>query len=145
MWWSFGRSFTEGGDHVDYVISFADVMTAVISLSIGFLGWYIKKQYEERRKRDNELQNQIREGNEEIQKRIEKNDQKVNERIDKLEEKTDGDIQRIKQEINDIKGDFATTFVLREDFFRSMNGVEDKIKGIDGKIDRLLMMNKTNE
>ena len=63
-------------------------------------------------------------------------------RIDKLEEKTDKDIQNIKQEINDIKGDFATTFVLREDFFRSMNGVEDKIKSIDSKLDRLLLIEK---
>ena len=66
----------------------------------------------------------------------------MNERIDKLEEKTGKDIQHIKQEINDIKGDFATTFVLREDFFRSMNGVEDKIKGMDNKLDRLLLMGK---
>ena len=56
--------------------------------------------------------------------------------------KTGKDIQHIKQEINDIKGDFATTFVLREDFFRSMNGVEDKIKGMDNKLDRLLLMGK---
>ena len=38
-----------------------------------------------------------------------------------------------------IKGDFATTFVLREDFFRSMNGVEDKMRTIDGKLDKLLL------
>jgi len=43
------------------------------------------------------------------------------------------------EKINDIKGDFATTFVLREDFFRSMNAVEDKVKSIDSKIDRLLL------
>ena len=59
--------------------------------------------------------------------------------IDRLEEKTIRDIEGIKQEINDIKGDFATTFVLREDFFRSMNAVEDKVKSIDSKIDRLLL------
>ena len=56
------------------------------------------------------------------------NDDKVNKRIDKLEEETDRDIANIKQELNDIKGDFATTFVLREDFFRSMNGVEDRMQ-----------------
>ena len=65
----------------------------------------------------------------------------MNERIDRLEEKTETDIHDIRQEINDIKGDFATTFVLREDFFRSMNGVEDRVKSMDSKLDRLLMMN----
>ena len=77
--------------------------------------------------------------------KIQKNDEKVNERIDKLEEKTGNDIQNIRQEINDIKGDFATTFVLREDFFRSMNGVEDRMKIIDNKLDKLLLMGKENK
>ena len=126
---------------MDYVITFSDVMSALITLFLGFLGWYLKKQYDKREQMDLELKKQMKEGNEAIQARIEKNDQKVNERIDKLEEKTGKDIQHIKQEINDIKGDFATAFVLREDFFRSMNGVEDKVKCIDQKMDRLLLMN----
>ena len=62
-----------------------------------------------------------------------------------LEEETDRDIANIKQELNDIKGDFATTFVLREDFFRSMNGVEDRMRSIDGKIDKLLMQSNKKE
>ena len=56
-------------------------------------------------------------------------------------EETDRDIANIKQELNNIKGDFATTFVLREDFFRSMNGVETSIRSIDNKIDKILMQN----
>ena len=126
---------------MDYIITFSDVMSALITLFLGFLGWYLKRQYDKREQMDLELKKQMKEGNEAIQERIEKNDQKVNERIDKLEEKTERDIQNIKQELNDIKGDFATTFVLREDFFRSMNGVEDKVKSIDQKMDRLLLMN----
>lgn len=43
------------------------------------------------------------------------------------------------------KGDFATTFVLREDFFRSMNGVEDRMRSIDSKIDKLLMQSNRKE
>ena len=126
---------------MDYIITFSDVMSALITLFLGFLGWYLKRQYDKREQMDLELKKQMKEGNEAIQERIEKNDQKVNERIDKLEEKTERDIQNIKQELNDIKGDFATTFVLREDFFRAMNGVEDKVKSIDQKMDRLLLMN----
>ena len=91
------------------------------------------------------LNEKIEQGNRNIQEKIQKNDEKVNERINKLEENTGKDIQHIKQEINDIKGDFATTFVLREDFFRSMNGVEDKIGKIDNKLDRLLLMGKENK
>mgnify|MGYP000800562660 CR=1 FL=1 len=87
----------------------------------------------------------IADGMEGIRVQIKENDEKVSRRIDKLEEKTDQDIANIKQEINDIKGDFATTFVLREDFFRSMNGVEDRMRSIDGKIDRLLMEHGRNE
>lgn len=60
-------------------------------------------------------------------------------RITSIEEKHKEDIKEVQKELSTIKGDFATTFVLREDFFRSMNGVEDKMKTMDGKLDKLLM------
>ncbi len=138
---------------MDYIITFSDVMAAIITLGIGVLTFFLKRWFNNVEQGNKDMQQALRnttdalnqkieQGNKDIQDKIQKNDEKVNERIDKLEEKTGGDIQRIKQELNDIKGDFATTFVLREDFFRSMNGVEDKIKGMDGKLDRLLMMGK---
>lgn len=127
---------------MDYVITFADVMAALITAGIAVMSFFIKKWFNDIEQGNKEMKKQIDEGNAGIRKQIEKNDEKVNERIDRLEEKTEKDISQIKQEINDIKGDFSTTFVLREDFFRSMNGVEDKIKGMDGKLDRLLMMGR---
>lgn len=130
---------------MDYVITFSDVMAALITVGGTVMVFFIKRWFGGIEQRNMELQKKIETGNQEIQKKIEKNDAKVNERIDKLEEKTEKDIQNIQQEINDIKGDFATTFVLREDFFRSMNGVEDRIKSIDGKLDRLLLMNNESK
>lgn len=138
---------------MDYVITFADVMATVMTLGLGVIGFFMKRWISNVEKGNEALQQALKDttdsldkkigqGNRDIQEKIQKNDEKVNERIDRLEEKTGKDIQNIKQEINDIKGDFATTFVLREDFFRSMNGVEDKIKGMDGKLDRLLLMGK---
>lgn len=131
---------------MDYVITFSDVMAAIITFGIGLMGFFIKRWFDGMEQRNKETQQKIEQGNRAIQERIEKNDAKVNERIDRLEEKTDKDIENIKQEVNDIKGNFATTFVLREDFFRAMNGVEDKVKSIDLKIDRLLWQTmKTSE
>lgn len=115
---------------MDYVITFSDVMAGVVAAGLGIIGFLLKGWFEG-----------LRKGNEEIKKQIKENDAKVNARIDKLEENTDRDIANIKKDINDIKGDFATTFVLREDFFRSMNGVEDRIKNMDQKLDKLLMQN----
>ncbi len=111
-----------------YLITFSDVMAGVITVGMGVMGFFIKGWF-------NSLTGQT----EEIKQQIRENDEKVNKRIDRLEEETDRDIADIRQEINDIKGDFATTFVLREDFFRSMNGVEDRMRSIDNKIDRLLI------
>lgn len=119
---------------MDYVITFSDVMAGVITLGLGVITFFIKGWF-----------NSIRDKTEEIKEQIKENDEKVNKRIDRLEEETDRDIANIKQEINDIKGDFATTFVLREDFFRSMNGVEDRIRSIDGKIDQLLIQNSSKK
>ena len=64
--------------------------------------------------------------------------QTYDERITKVEEKHNNDI-KVQSELSNIKGDFATTFVLREDFFRSMNGVEQKMLSMDSKLDKLLM------
>lgn len=118
---------------MDYVITFADVMAGIITLGLGVITFFVKGWF-----------NSIRNSTDEIKKQIKENDERTNKRIDKLEEETDRDIANIKQELNDIKGDFATTFVLREDFFRSMNGVEDRMRSIDTKIDKLLMRSSDN-
>lgn len=119
---------------MDYVITFSDVMAGVIALGGSVLVFFIRSWF-----------NKLSENTGEIKKQIKENDEKVNKRIDKLEDETDGEIANIKQELNNIKGDFATTFVLREDFFRSMNGVEDRMRSIDGKIDKLLMQSNRKE
>ena len=75
-----------------------------------------------------------------LQQDIQKNHDKVNERINKLEDKTNADITEIRQNLNDIKGDFATTFVLREDFFRCMNSMEENIKDTNSKVDKILLI-----
>lgn len=111
-----------------YVITFSDVMAGVITLGLGVMSFFIRGWFKG-----------IQNGNEEIKIKIDENDRKINKRVEKLEDQTEAEIQNLKEELNDIKGDFATTFVLREDFFRAMNGVEDKVKSIDGKIDMLLM------
>jgi peptidoglycan hydrolase CwlO-like protein len=130
---------------MNYVITFADVMTGVITVIFGVLAFFIRRWFTEVEDKNAETQKKVEEGNKAIQERIERNDAKVNERIDRLEEKTEKDIRQLKQEVNDIKGDFATTFVLREDFFRSMNGVEDKVKSIDMKLDRLLLTSRKDK
>ena len=53
-----------------------------------------------------------------IKTSIEKNNESTNKRIDKLENETNARIESLTQDLNNVKGDFATTFVLREDFFR---------------------------
>lgn len=116
---------------MDYVITFSDVMAGAITIGLGILTFFIKGWF-----------SSIKANTEEIKEQIRENDEKVNKRIDRLEEDTDRDIANIKQELNDIKGDFATTFVLREDFFRSMNGVEDRMRSIDSKIDKLLLQSR---
>lgn len=124
---------------MDYVITFSDVMAAVITLGIGVMGFFVKHWFQTMERENKETREKIEQGNREIRERIARNDAKINERIDRLEEKTENDIRDIEQQISDIKGDFATTFVLREDFFRAMNGVEDKVRSIDQKLDRLLL------
>ena len=105
---------------MDYIITFSDVMAAILTLGVGAMGFFLKHWFDGVEQHSRETQEKIEQGKPCL-------------------------IEHIKQEINDIKGDFATTFVLREDFFRSMNGVEDRIKSIDQKIDRLLLNTENNK
>ena len=61
------------------------------------------------------------------------------ERIDIVEEKHEKDMKQVQAELNNIKSDFPMTFVLREDYFRTMNSVEGKMTSIDEKLSKLLL------
>lgn len=124
---------------MNYAITFADVMATVLTLGIGALGFFLKRWFAQIEDSSEKMRGRIEEVEDSVRRQVEKNNDKINERINKLEDKTERDIQEIKHELTDIKGDFATTFVLREDFFRSMNSVEAKINGIDQKMDKLLI------
>lgn len=76
----------------------------------------------------------------ELQEEIQRNNEKINERVNHIEEKTNQDIAELRQDMNDLKGDFATTFVQRDDFFRYMNGMEANIKDTNSKVDKILML-----
>ena len=45
----------------------------------------------------------------------------------------------MQKELSSIKGILLRPLCCGEDFFRSMNGVEDKMRSMDGKLDRLLV------
>lgn len=110
----------------------------VISLGALLLKWLLKKQVDDLFTSIRATQQSVVTTKTELAEIIKENDKKTNERITKLEEYTHREIGDIKKEVNNIKGDFATSFVLREDFFRFGNGVEDSIKSMDQKIDRLI-------
>lgn len=83
---------------------------------------------------------QIVQVKDELTSAIRANYDKTNERIDHLEEKTNVEMAELRQDLNEIKGEFATTFVQREDFFRYMNGMETNIKDTNAKVDKILML-----
>lgn len=113
---------------MDYVITFSDVMTGVISLVLAVLAWLIKNWISE-----------LKESNNQNREAIKAIDEKYEKRISELEDETSQEVRGLETRINEFKSDFATTFVLREDYFRAMNKMEDSIKNIDTKIDKLLM------
>lgn len=113
---------------MDYVITFSDVMAGVITLGLGVVTFFIKGWI-----------GSLTSSTDEIKKQIKENDDKVNRRIDKLEQRTDAELEQLKGELKGIEKDFPIVYVQRDDFFRSMNSVEGKMKDIDSKIDKLLI------
>lgn len=116
---------------MDYVITFADVMAALIAVGGTVLTFFIKRWF-----------SGIEESNAKIRERIEQNDEKVNERIDRLEQKNDEDIQKIKGELSQMKADLPIVYVLREDYIRVADNMEKNMKELGRKIDLLLMNSK---
>ena len=73
---------------MNYVITFQNVMAAVIAIGGSVFIFFVKKWFADMEKKDSELLVKLESGNKDIKDRIEKNDAKTNERIDRLEEKT---------------------------------------------------------
>ena len=113
-----------------YTITFSDVMTVVISGALTIIVWFLKSY----------LSN-IQATNEQQNKKLAEIDEKTQRRINAVEEESRNEIKRVDRELADIKGDFATTFVLREDYFRAMDKMDINFRDIDRKIDRLLIAN----
>lgn len=113
-----------------YTITFSDVMTVVISGALTIIVWFLKSY----------LSN-IQATNEQQNKKLTEIDEKTQRRINAVEEESRDEIKRLDRELADIRGDFATTFVLREDYFRAMDKMDINFRDIDRKIDRLLIAN----
>lgn len=115
-------------------------VSALLGMMVTALGFFLKHWFGQVNKgisRNAERQEQIKA---ELQEEMQRNNEKINERIDRIEEKTYQDITELRQDMNDLKGDFATTFVQRDDFFRYMNGMEANIKDTNSKVDKILML-----
>ena len=113
-----------------YTITFSDVMTVVISGALTIIVWFLKSY----------LSN-IQATNEQQNKKLAEIDEKTQRRINAVEEVSRNEIKRVDRELADIRGDFATMFVLREDYFRAMDKMDGNFRDIDRKIDRLLIAN----
>lgn len=125
---------------MEYTVTFANVMAVLVTTGMGVLAFFMKRWFSDMEQRDKSLEAKIEAGNASIQGKIEKNHSAVNGRIDRLEEESRNEIQEIQKEVGTLKGDFAVTFVMREDFFRGMNAVEERIASMDDKLDRMLLM-----
>ena len=121
-------------DGAGYTITFADVMASIITIVLGVLTFFIKNWF-----------NGVNQSNEQLKKMVKENDDAINRRIDRLEEKHEKMINDLQEEVTAVEKDFPVVYVQRDDFFRSMNSVENKMNNIDGKIDRLLMQIQNNK
>lgn len=116
---------------MEYAITFTDVMTGAIGLAVGFMIFMLKRWFEGLNERADRTDEKLTETH-----------RMLSDRMERLEEKTQAQIKDMQDEISDIEKDFPHLYVLREDFFRSMNGVETKMNRMDGKLDRILAQNE---
>lgn len=115
---------------MEYAITFSDVMAMVVTGAIGLLAWFLKN-YLTDISNTNKYQNE----------KLSEIDKKYDKRITDVEQESRKEIKRVDRELSDMKSDFATMFVLREDYFRAMDKMDNNFRDIDRKIDRLLQAN----
>ncbi len=114
--------------------------SSVLGIMVTALGFFLKHWFGQVNSGISENNERLVQIREDLQGELQRNYEKTNERIDHIEEKTSQDIAELRQGMNDLKGDFATTFVQRDDFFRYMNGMETNIKDTNSKVDKILML-----
>lgn len=119
---------------------FITMAATVLSVLGGALIFLIKHWFNQVNKGISGNSKRLEQIKEELQEELQRNNEKINERIDHIEERTNQDIAELRQNMNDLKGDFATTFVQRDEFYRYMNGMEANIKDTNSKVDRILML-----
>lgn len=120
----------------DFVITVSSVLGVLMTL----LGFFLRHWFGQVNGGISENAKQLGRIKQELQDELQRNHEKTNERIDHIEEKTNQDIAELRQGMNDLKGDFATTFVQRDDFFLYMNRMETNIKDTNSKVDKILML-----
>lgn len=115
-------------------------VAGIMSLLIAGLGFFLKHWFGQVNSGISKSVEQVERIKQELQNELQRNNEKTNERIDHIEEKTNQDIAGLRQDMNDFRGDCATMFVQRDDFFRYMNGMETSIKDTNSKVDKILML-----
>lgn len=83
--------------------------------------------------------NDIKSSISDVGQRLDTAMESFDKRISKVEEKHASDMKQVQNELSNIKGDFSMSFVLREDFFRTMNGMESKMTSMDEKLNKILL------
>ena len=110
------------------------IFETVITVGIGTIAYFMKKQMDESKKADESLVNEIKEIRSEFERKLESEKEKSQQRDSEL-----------SKQINDLNTSMPFVYVLKEDWIRVSNATEEKIKGIDNKIDKILDILGTNK
>lgn len=92
------------------------VLQTLTVLVIGIVGFFLKATLTD-----------LKEG-------IIKNDEKINS----VEIILRNEVKSVRDELNDLRSDLPFVYVLREDYIRTLNNVDNKMNNIDTKLDKLL-------
>lgn len=65
---------------------------------------------------------------------MESNHEKLFQKMEDMEQRHNTDIERLSSELNQLKNDLPMVYVLREDFLRVMNNVDQKLDKIQSYI-----------
>ncbi len=88
------------------------ILQTITMIILGLLGFFIKRTLD----------------------KLEKSSEDLSLKLSEVNQKYDKEVDKLRCELNDLKNDLPFIYVLREDFLRVMNNVEEKLDKITNYI-----------
>lgn len=119
-------------------------VSLLCTVTLGALTYFAKKTLTDFAAADKRNSDAIEKAAQRNAEAMDKLDRRHTEALKALETKQERSMEKLAGDLNDLKADLPLVYTLREDFIRSMNGVDRSIGTLDQKMDKVISIVTSN-